>query len=348
MLYKDLNLADLVSLEDWQKIQDQFSEALEVTLRTVSPEGKYLSETSRSNRLCTEILSKINNEQENCGNCLIGKDDTLTALDIKKTTSFKCSLGLDVFVVPITAVGNKIVAYIILGPIILKSRKSISEYTEDAQKIGIKLEELMDALIEINVFSYNKIQTIINLIKDTTSYMAQTGYHKKRLGEIAPEVVELDPIFSRYYEEKILSSLLDSCTLALGADSGSVMTIDKTNRLHIKVASKLDKNIVKQTTMRMGEGIAGIAAQTAQAIILPKDEDKNNLSQKMKRRDIQSSMIVPFTKGDAHEVYGVINLNIARKDVDFSEKDISLVKELVHMASIALFPLHKQIAPAKP
>ena len=154
-------------------------------------------------------------------------------------------------------------------------------------------------------------------------------------------MVELDPIFSRYYEEKILSSLLNSATMALGADSGSVMTLDrKTNNLHIKVASKLDERIVSDTNIKFGEGIAGIAAKTAQAIILPKDENKNNLAQKMKRRDIKSSMIVPFNKGDSHDVYGVINLNILRRNVDFSEKDISLVKELVHMASIALTPLY--------
>lgn len=341
MLYKDLSLADLVSLEDWQKFQDQFSEALEVTLRTVSPTGDRLSVTSRPNRLCDKILSKIPDSDEYCCNCRIGEGDKFPALDIKKVTNLKCPLGLDTFVVPVVAVGDRIAAHMILGPVILKARKSDSEYAKDAGKLGVKAEELTDALIEINVFSYNKIQSIINLIKDTTSYMAQTGYHKKRLGEIAPEVVELDPIFSRYYEEKILSSLLDSCTLALGADSGSVMTMDNENRLHIKVASKIDQSIVKKTTLKMGEGIAGVAAETAKIIILPKDETKNNLSRKMKRKDIKSSMIVPFTKGGAHDVYGVINLNIVRKNVDFSEKDIAVVKELVRMASIALIPLHK-------
>lgn len=342
MFYKDLNLADLVNLEDWQKTQDQFSEALEVTLRTVSLNGKPLSETSRPNRLCSEILANIPNINEYCDNCLVIEGAKLPTIDINKEENFKCPLGLDIFIVPIKAVGNRTVAHIVIGPLILKGRKSISEYTKDAQSLGIKLEELIDALIEINVFTYNKIHTITSLVRDIFSHMVQTGYHKKRLGEIAPEMIELDPIFSRYYEEKILSSLLSSATMTLGADSGSVMTLDKkTNNLHIKVASKLDGRIVSDTSIKVGEGIAGIAAKTAQPIILPKDSDKNNLYQKMKRSDIKSSMIVPFNKGDSHDVYGVINLNILRKDVDFSEKDISLVKELIHMASIALIPLYK-------
>src|SRR3989338_1633838 len=152
----------------------------------------------------------------------------------------------------------------------------------------------------------------------------------------------MDPLFSSYYEEKVLNSLLSSCTLALDADSGSVMTVDKkTNMLHIKVASKLDESIVNNTHMRVGEGIAGVAAATAQPIILPKDEKKNGLSKKMKRKYIKSSMIIPFNKANTHDVYGVINLNVVRKKVDFSEKDIGLIKELVNLAGIALYPLQQ-------
>lgn len=342
MLEKDLQLTDLVNLEDWQKIQDYFSDVLEITLRTISLEGKLLTKTSRPSRLCNEILPKIPDRHHFCGDCISKEYIKHNVIDIKKETNLKCPLGLDVFVVPISAVGNKTAAYLILGPAILKARRSISEYTKDAEKIGIKLEELMDALIEVNVFSYHKIYNIINLTKIIFSYMAQTGYHKRRLGEIAPEVVEMDPLFSRYYEEKILNSLLSSCTLALGADSGSVMTVDKnTNMLHIKVASKLDEDIVESTNIKVGEGIAGLAAAKSKPILLPKDENKDGLSKKMKRKYIKSSMIVPFNKGSESDVYGVINLNMVRKSQDFSEKDIAVVKELVNMASVALIPLHQ-------
>ena len=50
-------------------------------------------------------------------------------------------------------------------------------------------------------------------------------------------------------------------------------------------------------------------------------------------------MIIPFIKGDDLNVRGVINLNVIRKDKEFSDKDIALVKELTNLASIALMPL---------
>ena len=64
----------------------------------------------------------------------------------------------------------------------------------------------------------------------------------------------------------------------------------------------------------------------------------------MKRSDIKSSMIVPFNKWNTHDVYGVINLNIVRRNRAFSENDIQIVKELVKMASIALLPLYQERA----
>lgn len=342
MLQNELRLIDVINPEDWRSIQESLSEALEVTLRTLSSDGNILSETTRNPRISSDILSKIS-DGSSCARYLIGKKIE-EVKDVESEVDIKCPFGLDIFIIPIRGIGNRIVAYVVLGPIILKGRKSISEYSRDAEQYGLRLEDLMDALIEINVFSYNKVRAIVSVIQSVFSRIAQAGYHKKRLGEIAPEVIELDPAFSRYYEERILTALLDACTLALSADSGSVMILDKaTDMLYIKAASKLDQDIVKRTRVRMGEGIAGMAAATAKSIILPKDEYKRQLSGKMKRSDIKSSMIVPFGKGNNSDVYGVLNINVARKGEEFSDRDISLIKELVHMAEIALIPIKQAV-----
>lgn len=343
MLYKDLNLADLVDLGDWQKVQDSFSDVLEVTMKTVSLDGVSLIGASRPSRYCSEILPKLHNQNNFCGDQVPVDSYRKLNLAARNGGNIKLPFGVEMFVIPIRAIGDRDVAYVIMGPIILKSRKSASEYARESKESGIGVDELKDALIDINVFSYNKAYSIVTLVKDTFLHMAQTGYHKKRLGEIAPEVVEMDPLFSRYYEEKILKAMLRTCKAALNADSGSIMTLDKgTNLLRIKVASKIDDKIVNDTAIRVGEGIAGLAAATSKPIILPQDKNKNGLSGKMKRRDIKSSMILPFNKGDSPDVYGVINLNITRKNTAFSERDILVVKELVDMTSIALIPLYQK------
>jgi ligand-binding sensor protein len=338
---KDLQLTDFVNLSQWQKVQDSFAEVLEISLKTLSLEGRLLTNISRPNYLCNKILPNNPVYIDFCGSC-ISKQKVQAFADIKEVANFKCSFSLDLFVVPITMVSNRTIAYIVVGPLFLNRRKDISEFVDEAKKTALSLDDLMDALVEINVFSYNKVYSINNLLKDVFSYMAQTGYHKKRLGEMVPEIMEMDPLFGRYYEEKILNSVLNACTLALNADSGSVMTMDeKTHTLHVKVASKLDEDIVNKTNIKLGEGIAGVAAAKAEPIVLPEDENRCGLSEQMKRKYIKSSLIVPFPKSKNHQVYGVINLNIVRKNIHFSKKDIAFVEELVNLASVALIPFRE-------
>ncbi|MFH1594738.1 MAG: PocR ligand-binding domain-containing protein [Candidatus Omnitrophota bacterium] len=338
MYRKSLGLKDLVNIEDWQKVQHRFSAVIGLTLRTIDVSGERLTETSGPNGLSSIIPKSVKNYSKLCGGCLLKASGNIA--DIKEETNFKCALDLDVFILPIEACGNKIVAYIAVGPVVLNGRKSESEYRRDAEEIGIDAEKLKDALIDINVFSHSKMREIVRLLNDTFSYMAQTGYHKRRLGEIRPEVVEMDPLFSRYYEEKVLDAFLNTCVLALNADSGSVMILDKkTNMLQVKAATKTDNKIIDKATVRVGEGIAGVAAATAKHIILPKDMGRDGLSGKMKRQYIKSSMIVPFNKADNHDVYGVLNLNVVRRKKDFSDRDIDIVKELTNLASIALIPI---------
>jgi len=339
MLHKKITFRDIVSVEDWQAIQNSISEAISINIVTYSPEAKRLTQPSRCCHLCTDILPKTSRPSGDDFVCLM-EPLVRNIGDAQKEINHKLPFGLECFIVPIRAVGHEVIAYVALGPIILTNRKHASLYADEAKGMGVDIDKLADMLIEINVFSYTKIYAIIKLIKDVFSHIAITGYHKKRLGEIAPAVIELDPLFSRFYEEKILKALLNTSILSLNADSGSIMTVDKTTHmLHIKASSRLAEEVVTNTEMKMGEGIAGMAAATAEAIVLPEDKNKQGISDKLKRKNIKSSLVVPFSKENSPEIYGVLNLNIFRQGTEFSKKDIALVKELVRMAGIALVPL---------
>jgi len=339
MVLNGFALKDLVNLEGWQKAQDSFSEVLGITLRTLNAKGMVLTRTSGPKLLCAQIFPRISKTSKYHRNCVLHSIPN-TRTEIREPLNLKCPFGLDLYAIPIKAFRKDTIAYLIVGPVILNKRKSMAQYANYAKRAHVELIDLMDALIEISVFSHSRIHSIIKLLSHIFTDIAQAEYHKKRLGEIAPEVTKLDPLFSGYYEDKVLSTLLNTCTTALDADSGSVMTVDKkTNHLHIKAASSLTKKIMQDTNQKVGKGIAGLAAATAEPIILPRDRSRNGLSKKMKRAYIKSSMIVPFSKANQDDVYGVINLNVARKQRDFSEKDVAFVKELTNLASIALIPV---------
>lgn len=335
MEQRPLDLTNLVNLHDWQKIQDSFSDVLGITLRTIDKNGILISRISNPASICDKVPLETQLHK-----CELATMDLSVPLEIQQEVELKCPFGLKISILPVKAYRETIVAYIVLGPFILDQRKSEADYRSMAREAGLSEDELLDEVARIGVFPYERIFSIIKLLKDTFSYITQSAYHKKRLGEIAPEVVEIDPLFSRYYEEKVFNAFLKTCMIALDADSGSVMTVDKGSQtLRIKVASKIDREIIDHTHIKIGEGIAGVAAQTAQPIILPKDERKNGFSGKMKRPYIQSAMIMPFHKANDHDVYGVINLNLIRKFREFSENDIAFVRELTNLASIALIPV---------
>lgn len=334
---KEFRFADLVHSGSWQSIQDDLSESLGLSIRTYSPSGSLLTDVSRPNPICDGMLNKDRVSMHACGVLAGGSSFD----NIRKTTAFKGPFGVDIYVIPVRAVGDNIVAYIFLGPVILRARRDPAEYAKEAAEMGIDADELQDAIIDLNVFSYSKIDVIVKLVTEIFSHIAQSGYHKRRLGEIAPEIEELDPLFSAHYEERILGNLLSCCSLALNADSGSVMIVDKkTQKLHIKVAERIDQDIIDSTEIKIGEGIAGLAAAKAESIILPYDQNKNHLNSKMNRKYIKSSMIVPFSRANEENIYGVINLNIVKKEAGFTEREVSLVKELVNMASVALIPVN--------
>ena len=329
----ELRLDKLVSIERWQHFQDLCSDIFGITISTLDLTGKPILNKSGSKNLC-EFVHSFQSSNDKIGNSCIDMEEYTSAKNC--VTRYKCPLDLDLYVFPITTHEDNVVAYMSIGPLILKKRRSESFYFERAEEIGVPLEKLLDSLIEVNVFSHGKISRIINLIEGLFLHIAHAGYDKKRLGDITHEIVKSDPQFRNFYEQKILDSLLKTCTIALDADSGSVMTVNKSKQLNIVSATRLDKKIIENTDIKIGEGLAGKVAETAESIILPKDSNNKDISRNMNRDYIKSSMIVPFTKVNSDNVYGVINLNITRKDKEFTEKDISLTKELVNLASIAL------------
>ncbi|MCQ9208880.1 MAG: PocR ligand-binding domain-containing protein, partial [Omnitrophica bacterium] len=182
MFSKGSGLQELVNLKDWQKIQDSFSEVLELSLVTVSLDAKLLTRVSRPNRLCSEIIPKIPSPSSCYANCILLKENKQKPIDLTGQTRLQCSFDLNLFLAPITAVGDQAIAYMLIGPVFLNRRKEPAEYIKEAKSLGIELEALMDVLIDINVFSYNKICSVIAMVRDNFSHIARTGYQKKRLG----------------------------------------------------------------------------------------------------------------------------------------------------------------------
>ncbi len=324
-----INLPDLVNLQDWQRIQDSFAEVLGIPIKTTDTKGLLMTKISNplainENLLYSSGLNVLSTE------AIPSPDEKL---------NMTCPFGFCISRIPIRAYSNRIAAEIFLGPYFIDTARDVKKIAA-VIKGQVEINGLEDELEKIPSLTEKRVQSSVTLLKNTFTYITQAGYQKKRLGEIAPEVMALDPVFMKYYEEKVFDAFLKTCMMALDADSGSIMTVDKnTDTLHIKVAATLDQDIVDKTEVKMGEGLSGYVAATAMPLVLPKDENRRGVADMMKRKYIKSALVIPFSKGNFHDVYGVLNLNIVRKNREFTDQDISFVKELTNLASIALIPV---------
>ena len=149
MSKKEFQFADLVHSGNWQSIQDSLAEALGLSFRTFSPNCNPLTRPSKPNALCDGILHKNHKARPICNIC---KDASIIK-SVTKTVNFKGPFGLDLFAIPIRAVGDAIVAYIFLGPVVMKARRDADSYVKEALELDIDPGELRDAMIDINVFS---------------------------------------------------------------------------------------------------------------------------------------------------------------------------------------------------
>ena len=120
------SLHDVIDLREWQKIQDNFSAVTSVGLRTVDAQGRLFTKASGTPGLCADYLKESPFKNELCGPCLPTFLGGLGIVD--KNLTYTCKLTrLTNFIAPLRA-GERVVGYLIMGPLILVMRFPKEQY----------------------------------------------------------------------------------------------------------------------------------------------------------------------------------------------------------------------------
>ena len=317
---------DLIDLSQWQKIQDSFSAIANVGVRTLNLEGTALASPSGQPRLCKDIIRESILREKVCGLCaptfLGGK------AIVDKNLSFVCYAGMHHFIAPVTLL-DKVVAYIIIGPVVLVMRKAKEQYLKEAEELGIDLDTFWDALSEIKVVSFYAVQSLVEMVKGICEYMLKLSYQKSRqpdkaLGTDCQKVT------------KLLDTLLNAAFQVSGADVGSIMIVDdKSQELTICSFRGLSEDIAKSVRVKMGQGIAGTAARDGAVFVIDNNNQDNRIKPYLHRPVLGSSMVIPIKTGD--RVWGVINLGALKSSpTRFDNNNVSSINRLIGLATIAL------------
>ena len=326
--YPELNLRDVIDMNAWQKVQDNFSAVTEVSLLTVDSKGNFLTKPSLETRLCSQVLRNSPQRDKICGSCLptfLGGKGV-----VDRNLTFYCeTAGLHNFVAPLKTDDGKVLGYVILGPVILVMRKTKEEYRKAAEELNINLEDFWSAILEIKVVSFQGMQSLVELIKDVGEFAIGLTYKN-----IMKEGIAID--LSKLKLKRLFEILLEVAFEISGADIGSIMLLDKASgSFAIRVSKGIPEEIALNTRMKPGEGISGIVAKEGEPMLVDNSIKDNRIRRFLHRPNISSSMVLPLKSEE--QVVGIMNLAaLETSPIKFNKANLNLMNRLLDLASIAI------------
>ncbi len=330
--------SELIDLAEWQKIQNAFAEITRICLRTVDVNGNLIVPKTTSSTFCDKIIKGTPYGLDTYAKCwptfLGGK------AIVDKNLSFICPPGFHNFIAPLKLDHAKPIAYIILGPAILVMRKQKQDYQKLAQDLDVDLDTLYEAIKEVRVISFTRMQTLVELIREIGEFIVKMAYDKQQMGE---DVLQTVP--QRF--ESVLQVLLDVLLQASGADMGSIMLKESgSDQFSIRAAKNLPDEVVRTARAVKGQGIAGMAIQEKKPILIDESRPDNRIAQYLKRPYLKSSMVMPILADD--KVYGVMNVGALEvSTVRFSQENLDRMNNIVNLATDALYAPVKQYIGSK-
>jgi len=326
--HQQISLKDLIDAKEWQKIQDNFSAITEVGLRTLDARGLPFIPPSGLPKLCKEFLRVPHLRSKSLCECCLPTFLGGKAI-VDKNLTFICDSGLYNFVAPLRVEGNAL-GYLILGPAVLVMRKPKEEYRKIAEKLGLDFEEFWSMILEIRVLSFHGARSLVELIKDVAEYTLKLAYenfmHKMHIS------IGLDSLKTN----QLFNTLLDVAFEISGADVGSVMSCSNTDdELTIQASKGIPEEVVRDTRVKLGSGISGIAAKEGESFLIDENTSDNRIKSYLKRPYLGSSMVIPLKAQE--RVVGVMNLGaLSTSSVRFGKDSLSLINKLAGLATLAI------------
>lgn len=134
--------------------------------------------------------------------------------------------------------------------------------------------------------------------------------------------------------ERAVQVILETATMLLDADSGSVMlfSVEDPNELRIAHAIGLPEDVVRNVRVRIGEGVSGNVALTGEPLILRAGQRHRLTS--TGRAAWDAALCVPLRAKD--RVVGVLNIRSTMAAREFDQDDLHLAMTFASQAALAI------------
>lgn len=132
----------------------------------------------------------------------------------------------------------------------------------------------------------------------------------------------------------IANLMLDLAVNYTGAEKGSLMLINDRRELYIVAARGLDMQLVNTYRVRIGEGVAGIVAESRSPVVV-EDIEKDERFKKGKRDRYKTRSFISCPIVSKNRLLGVLNINDKKDAKPFSDDEFALLKIIANQAAVA-------------
>lgn len=323
---------DIVDIANWQTIQNNLSEVLKVTLRTLDTSGELLNLPSISARACEEIMRSTPEGMSYFKKCLGG---ALTGKESKWKDGYQCPLSFYNFLIPLK-VKDQTIAYLQVGPVVIGKHPALGDCAKTIESLNVDPERFYDAVREMRTFSFYGIRSVVELLYDIGLCVCQMGYQNSQLKGLLPRAPLMAERLHEVYREKLLKALLEvSCDFA-EADQGSIMLLDeRNNELYIKMAKGLSEEIINTARLKLGEGLAGIVAEDGEALLIGDAVTDERIGKRLNNPQLKNSILIPLKR--KNKLFGVLNVASYKEAGEkFTVNSVETIDKLAELVETTL------------
>lgn len=311
-------LEDLIIKEKWSDFLRRFINVLRINIFVVDYEGKLLISPYRDisgHGYGIEFLDWSFNFD------FTGKEYNMLD-DFSQHGAYaeaKDSFDLHVFSIPIKVNNDSAIAHLIIGPVILNKKWESADYLNMANRLHLSVDDLIDRINEVRVVSFVSIKAILDLLSKVVKDIIELNLEMKRLHQdrfnkeiISKEISEAaQDLYATIHLDELLITILDVALNLCQAESGSIMILDeKSEELRVKVSRGMEEEVAQNTHVKIGDGVAGLAAKENTSFVITGREGDNRIKPYLRRGSIVQSMVVPLAS--EKKVFGVLNLHTER------------------------------------
>ncbi|MFH1062412.1 MAG: PocR ligand-binding domain-containing protein [Candidatus Omnitrophota bacterium] len=314
---------EIIDVKHWQNIQDVFSSIIGISLRTIDSSGEIIVRPSNMALICEDAVAQSPLARKKCWQWYT---QLAKNIDKHKTEGFYenvCPLGLVNFAMPISFNDAETV-FLIVGPLVYEDSQKDTRLTECLHDSGVDEGKFFEYFNQLPVMSMSKLNSIVEFLNAITAFMAKLKDFDNRANTEGF-------VFNNEQIGFLLKTFLELAMKICAAERGSVMVFEKQSQLlSIHEATGLSQEIIANTKIKPGQGLAGLTIERKKALFLNDNLSDRNLKIRMHKPTIKSAFVIPVFQKD--KILGVISVGTAKSPNRFSDKLMELLNELVGMA----------------